>query len=448
MKETNEKKSNLFYRSPKKSYPMIARGEGIYLFDDKGNKFIDSTGGPLVVNLGYGNSQVCDAIYQQAKAAAYVHNASFTTQVQEDLAAKVAALAPDKLNRVLFVSGGSEAVESSIKLARQYHLETGNPEKYKIISLWQGFHGSSLGALSLTREFVRRKYFTPLLLKFPHIPSPYCYRCTYGMKYPKCGLFCAHILEEVIKQEGEHTVAAFIAEPIMGVAGGGITPPPEYFPIIRKICDKYNMLMICDEVVTGFGRTGKPFAIMHWDATPDIITCAKGISSGYVPLGATIAHERVHDAIKNGSGTFSHGFTFSGSPVACAAGLAVLNYLQSHKLIDRSKEMGDYLKKRLTEFETFSIVGDIRGKGLMVGLELVKDKTTRKPFDASVKLAEKISARAQQKGLLLRPINGFIDGKLGDCLIVAPPFITKKEEIDKICSILKDTLTEIQKEIV
>ncbi|MBW2148673.1 MAG: aspartate aminotransferase family protein [Deltaproteobacteria bacterium] len=446
--DVNEIHGNLFYRSPIKHYPMITKGEGIFLFDDKGNKFIDGSGGPFVVNIGHGVKEVNEAIYKQAEQVAYVHNAAFTTRVQEDLAAKVTSLAPSKMNRVFFVSGGSEAVESSIKLARQYHFETGNAQKYKVISLWQGFHGSTLGALSLTREIKRRKYFYPLLIPFPHIPSPYCYRCYYGKTYPECGVICAHVLESIIQNEGEQTVSAFIAEPIMGVAGGAITPPPEYFPIIREICDTYNVLMIADEIVTGFGRTGKPFGIMHWDVTPDIMTCAKGICSGYVPLGAVIAHERVHSAIKNGTGTFSHGFTFSGSPVSCAAGLAVLNYLEANNLISRAKEMGDYLKEQLNEMRDCRIVGDVRGKGLMIGLELVRDKSTKEPFDASVKLSDKIGARAQENGLIVRPISGLVDGTVGDCIMVGPPFIVEKEEIDLICAKLTEAIAGVEKEVV
>lgn len=446
-KSSKEGQSNLFYRSPIKHYPMITKGEGIFLFDDQGNKFIDGSGGPLVVNIGHGVKEVNDAIYRQAEKVSYVHNAVFTTQVQEDLATKVATLAPSKMNRVLFVSGGSEAVESSIKLARQYHLETGNTQKYKVISLWQSFHGHTLGALSLTMEIKRRNYFLPLLHSFPHIPSAYCYRCYYGKTYPECELFCAHFLEKVIKQEGEHTISAFIAEPILGVAGAAITPPPEYFSIIRDICDRYKVLMISDEVVTGFGRTGEPFGIMHWGVTPDIMACAKGICSGYTPLGAVIVHERVHDAIKNGTGTFEHGFTFSGSPVACAAGLAVQNYIESKGLIHRAKEMGEYLSSQLNRMSESRIVGDIRGKGLIKGIEFVRDKATKEPFEASVKLAEKIGAKAKEKGLLIRPISNFIDGITGDCIMVAPPFIVKREEIDLICLKLSEAIAEVEKAV-
>jgi len=442
-----ERESNLFYRSMKMHHSIINRGEGIYLFDDKGNKLIDGAGGPLVVNIGHGVTEVIDAIYNQAKQVSYVHNATFTTKVQEDLAKKIVSLTPSDLNRVLFVSGGSEAVESCIKLARQYHIETGNTQKYKVISLWHGFHGSTLGALSLTREIKRRKHYLPLLNPFPHIPSPYCYRCYYEKTYPECGLICARFLENIIKQEGENTVSAFIAEPIIGVAGGGITPPPEYFAIVREICDKYNLLMISDEVVTGYGRTGKPFGIMHWGITPDIMSCAKGICSGYGSLGAVIAHEKVYDAIKNGSGTFSHGFTFSGSPVACAAGLAVLNYIDSNDLIKSAKQMGNYLKERMDKLANFKIVGDVRGKGLMIGIELVRDKITKEPFAASSKVSEKIGDRAREKGLLIRPISGFIDGTIGDCIMVAPPFITTKEQMDLICDKLSESIAEVEKDV-
>ena len=445
--KNNQSSTNVFYRSPVRRYPMIVRGEGIYLYDAEGKQIIDGTGGPFVVSIGHGVKEIRDAIYQQLEKIEFVHTLEFTTQVQEDLAKKVATLAPEKLNTSMFVPGGSDAVESSIKLARQYHVETGNIQKYNVISLWPSYHGGTLGALSITGAAKHRKYFAPLLKSHPKIPSAYCYRCYYKKNYPECGLICAHVLEKIIKQEGEETISAFIAEPIGVFHSGVIIPPKEYFSIIREICTKHNILMICDEVVTGFGRTGKNFGIMNWGVVPDMITSGKGLSSGYAPIGVVIVHERIHDAIKKGTGWFAHGLTHMGSPVACSAALAVLNYLESNKLVSRVGEMGDYLKSRLNDILKYEIVGDIKGKGLLASIEFVRDKASREPFDNSIKLSERMFNRAMDNGLYVKPESGFVDGTSGDCIMVGPPFITKKEEIDLICSKLSDTIAHVEREI-
>jgi len=349
------------------------------------------------------------------------------------------------LNKVWFSVSGTEANETAIKVARQYHMETGNASKYKVVSTWNSYHGHTLGSLSVSGHVAWRKPFIPYLSAFPHIFPANCYRCYYGKEYPECDIFCAYELEKVIKQEGEEYVSAVILEPIIAGTGGVVIPPPEYFKIIRSICNQYNIIMIMDEVFTGIGRTGKNFGINHWDVIPDIIGTAKGISGGYVPLAATIIHQKIYEKIYEGTGKFTHGLTFSGHPVSCAAGLATMNYLEENNLIERSASMGNYFLKKLSILKNFPMVGDIRGKGLFIGVEFVADKETKAPFDRKIDIAIRVFQKAFEKGLIVQPGFGGIDGTLGDHILLTPPFIIKESEIDEITEILEETLSEIQK---
>jgi adenosylmethionine-8-amino-7-oxononanoate aminotransferase len=436
----------VFYRDWKKPYPVIDRGEGIYLYDREGKKYIDASGGPFVVNIGHGVLEVIEAMEEQAKKVCFPYAGHFVSDVQVELADEVIQFAPPGMSRVYFVSGGSEAIEVALKLVRQYHLERGDSSRVKVIGRWQGYHGATFGALSMGGHTRYRKDYLPYMLNFPHIHAPYCYRCRYGREYPSCGIVCAHELEKTITQEGKESISAFISEPVTGSSLGAMAPPPEFFPIIRQICDRYGILLIIDEVITGFGRTGKNFGIEHWGVVPDLIITGKGISSGYTPLGAVIVHEKVYDVFTvSKRSTFFLGYTYAGNPLSCAAGLAVLRYLKKNGLVERAAQMGAYLFRRFESLKKMPIVGDIRGKGLLLGIELVQD-AKKTPFPRSLKLAESIVRRAFEKGIILLPGHGLEDGVVGDLLMLAPPFIVKKEEVDEIYQVLSKIIEEVEKE--
>ena len=439
---------NVFYRGElRRTYPIMERGEGVYIYDSEGNRYLDAMSGIAVVNLGYGIREVADAIAEQARKLPFCFTVRFTCQPQEDLAKRVAELSPPALNKVWFSLSGAEANECAIKVARQYHVERGNPSKYKVISRQQSYHGSTLAALGISGAANWRKNYDPMFQDYPKTAPVNCYRCPFGKTYPGCGLECAHDLDRVIEASGSGEIAAFIAEPVVAGSTGATVPPAEYFKVIRSICDKHNVLLIVDEVFSGNGRTGKFFAIEHWDTVPDIVATAKGIAGGYVPLGATVIHEKIHDAITRGSGKFVHGVTFSGHPVACAAGIAVLDYMKKNDLVNRAGQMGDYLAKRLSSLSRFPIVGEIRGKGLLIGIEFVADRITKKPFDPAMGVARKISQSALQRGLLVQPGSGCADGVRGDHILVCPPFTLSEAEADKIVDILGQVLAEVQEQL-
>ena len=436
--------SRVFYRDRKKVYPLIDRGEGIYLYDRAGKRYIDATGGPLVVNIGHSVPEIINAMIEQAKKVCFPYVGHFVSESQIELAKKVIDFAPPGMSRVYFVSGGSEAAEIALKIVRQYHLERGEHSRVKVIGRWQGYHGATMGALSLGGHTFYRKDYLPYMLNFPHIQAPYCYRCRFGREYPSCGIICAYELERTINEEGKESIGAFILEPVTGSSLGAVVPPPEYFPIIREICDRYGILLVVDEVITGFGRTGKNFGIDHWSVVPDVIITGKGISSGYAPLGAVIIHERVYDVFLRSKRTsFFLGYTYSGNPLSCAVGLAVLQYIEKHRLVERSANMGNYLFERLSRLLELPMVGDIRGKGLLLGIELVQGKETNTPFERSRKIAETIVKKAFDKGLILLPGHGLEDGVVGDLLMIAPPFIVKEEEIKEISNILEKVIQEV-----
>ena len=443
------KESHVFYRGDlRRTYPVMESAEGVYIFDADGNKFLDAMSGISVVNIGYGVREVADAIAEQAMKLPFCFTVLYTSHVQEDLAKHIADISPAGLNKVWFSLSGAGANECAIKAARQFHIETGNPSKYKVISRWQSYHGSSLGTLSISGAERWRRGYAPMLSDYPKIAPVNCYRCPFGKSYPGCNLDCAYELERVINYEGSQYIAAFIAEPIVAGTAGATVPPPEYFKIIRTICDQYNVLFIVDEVFTGIGRTGKFYAIEHWDVNPDIIAIAKGIAGGYIPLGATIVHERIYEAMVNGSGQFVNGVTFSGHPVACATAISVLNYMEKNNLVNRASEMGEYLITKLFSQLDFPMIGQIRGKGLLIGIELVSDKISRESFNPALGVAKKIVAAAFKKGLLLQGGSGCADGIRGDHILICPPFTISKAEADQIIKILFDVCQEVQNAIL
>lgn len=427
-------KDNVFYRNLNWHYPKIAKGKGIYLYGEDGEKYIDACSGSAVANIGHGNEEVAKAMEEQAKTIAFTHLSRFTTDAIQKLSDLVAELTPGDLNKCYYVSGGSEATETAIKMTRQYYLERdgGKTTKYKIIARKHSFHGNTIGSLSMTGHSARRKRYTPYLADFPHIEAPYCYRCPYGSEYPQCGVRCAYALENEIKEQGPENVAAFIAEPVVGSACPGMYPPKEYFKIVRDICDEYDVLLIIDEVMAGFGRTGKNFGIDHYEVVPDMITTAKGMSCGYAPLGAAIVKDKIYDTFAAGSGRFVHGHTYGGNPLSCGIGAKVLEICKRENYYENSRIQGEYLMEKLQEFYDYPFVGNITGKGLMLGIEFVKDQETREPFEVSDKFQPRITKNCLENGVVVYPGGGHADGIRGDNILVAPPINITREEVDEM----------------
>ena len=438
---------HVFYRNSKKFYPTADRGEGIYIYDTNGKQYIDGSGGAAVVCVGHGVKEITEAMVRQAEKISFAHGSQFASRASKDLAARLVKLAPRGLNKVYFLSGGSEAVETSVKLARQYQVERGKPEKYKVISRWTSYHGNTVGALALSGHTGRRKNYLPLMKHTPHIQPAYCYRCPFGLQPQKCCLECAIDLERTILYEGPDSVSAFIAEPVVGATAGALVPPDGYFPKIREICDRYDVLFISDEVMTGMGRTGKNFGVDHWNVVPDMIVAAKGLSSGYTPIAAVIAKEGIHRTIQEGSGAFVHGHTYSQNPLSCAIAVAAVDYLLKNDLISKSAQTGTYLLRALQSLYRHEFVGDIRGKGLFAGIEFVRDRKTKEPFDPKLRLNSAITSRAFEKGLIVYPGGGGADGVRGDHILLAPPFIIMEKQVDQLVAILDQTLTEVAREI-
>lgn len=439
---------NVFYRDLNWHYPKIVRGEGIYLYDEDGKDYIDGCSGSAVANLGHGNKEVAEAMKKQAETIAFTHLSRFTTDAIKNLADKVAALTPGDLNKCYFVSGGSESTETAIKMARAYFLERdGITSKFKIIARWNSFHGNTIGALSMTGHVARRRKYDPYLADFPHIVAPYCYRCPYDKTYPECGVKCAYALEEEILRQGPENVAGFIAEPVIGSAAPGVHPPKEYYSIIREICNKYDVLMIIDEVMAGFGRTGKNFGIDHYEVVPDMLTTAKGMSSGYSPLGATIVKDEIYEVFAGGSGKFVHGHTYGGNPLSCAVGCAVLDIIEREKLVENASIQGEYLMDKLQRLYDYPYVGDIRGKGLMIGIEFVKDKATKEPFDVKKDVKGLVTRKALDHGLVIYPGGGSVDGVKGDHFLLAPPINITQAEVDELFDRLDKAIKETCEEL-
>ncbi len=448
--EYNYENSNFLHYNLRSIAPMVAKGEGIYLYDTSGNQYIDGTSGPVVCNIGHGVKEIGAAYATQAQKVAYVFRSHFTSEPSEKLASLITAMAPDGLEGVFFVSSGSEGTEMAAKIAHQYYLEIGRVRKELIVSRWLSYHGITMGALSMSGHVQRRRNFVSSLLPYPKIPLPNCYHCPENSEYPVCGIACAHRLRETINLIGEEYISAFIAEPVVGASAGAVVPPPEYYKIIREICDEFDILFIADEVMTGFGRTGRNFGIEHWGVTPDMIVFAKGVSAGYYPLAGIIISDKIFSVLKDGKkGIFAPGHTYSGTPMAGAVGCSVIDYVKKHNLIAQVAKLSGYLEESLKKLYSHKIVGDVRGKGFLWGVEFVKDKKTKTPFPPleSGTVADLITKAAFKNGLVLYPGSGCIDGNQGDHVLVAPPFIIQKDEIDKLVAILDQSISEVEKEI-
>jgi adenosylmethionine-8-amino-7-oxononanoate aminotransferase len=442
----NINQDHVFYRNPKKFYPTAQKGEGIYIVDTQGRRYIDGSGGAVVVSIGHGVQEIREAMLEQATEIAFTHGSQFTTRAAVDLAEKLVGKAPENIDRVYYLSGGSEAVETAVKMARQYQVDRGRPSKYKVVSRWTSYHGNTLGALALSGHTGRRKYYQPLIQHTPHIAPAYCYRCPFGRQPESCALECADDLEKTILYEGPDSVSAFIAEPVVGATAGVLVPREGYFQRIREICDRYDVLLIVDEVMTGAGRTGAFFAMEHWGVQPDMIVCAKGLASGYSPIYCLLTTEGIRQAIMEGNGAFVHGHTYSQNPLSCAIAMAVLQYIEDHDLVRRSREMGALLLQELESLHELDIVGDVRGLGLFAGVEFVRDKASKAPFDPQLKLNTLIGARCLENGLIVYPGGGGADGVRGDHVVLAPPFVINEAQVRELVSILKQSISEVMHE--
>ncbi len=438
----------VFPRSFLKAYPQAVRAEGCFVYTAEGRRYLDASGGAAVVTIGHGVEEVARAMAEQAAQLAYVHSSQFHTAIAEKLAERILALAPEGMRRggrVYFTSGGSEATETALKLARQYWIERGQKKRFRVISRLQSYHGSTLGALSVSGNVRRREPFAPMLAEWGHIPPCYCYRCPYGLRYPECDVECADELGRMLERDGSENVAAFIFEPVVGATLGAVAPPEGYVQRISEICREHGILLIADEVMTGMGRTGRPFAVEHWGAAPDMILVGKGIASGYAPLGAVIVAGHVAEAISSGSGTFLHGFTYNAHPVATAAGNAVLDYIERENLFARVRSAGNEMRPALEPLKKFSVVGDVRGMGLLWGVEFVRDAKTREPFPADARIASRIQDDALEAGIMTYPIQGCVDGTRGDHILLAPPFTITAAMIQMLAAGLEKAIAALEK---
>jgi adenosylmethionine-8-amino-7-oxononanoate aminotransferase len=436
---------SVFYRNLHRPYPLINQGKGLYLHDSEGKRYLDASGGAAVVNIGHGVKEVAVALSTQAEKVGYLNGMQFSHPPVESLAKSIADFLPFPKGKVYFLTSGAEAVEASIKLARQYWMEQDKTNKHLVISRKPSYHGSTLASLALTARETYKSIYKPMLRNSHLIPAPYCYRCFCNETYPDCGLKCAYELEKQIQELGEENVSAFITEVIGGASTGAAVPPQEYFRVIRKICDDHGVLLIADEIMTGTGRTGKWLACSHFDLKPDIILLGKGLTWGYVPLSALAARNEIVDTIYARGRSFLHAQTFAHHPVGCAAGVATLAFIEKNNLLNKCSEMGHLLKESLLFLEAESHVGDIRGQGLLLGIEFVRDKSKKTPFPREFGYTEKFLEEALKRGLVLWSHVGHADGINGDLILLALPFIIEQDEISLICRVLNETLDEMKK---
>ncbi|VWM03273.1 aspartate aminotransferase family protein [Burkholderia lata] len=426
--------TTVFHRAPRATLPVAVAGDGIEIIDSTGKRYIDACGGAAVSCLGHSNQRVIDAIKRQAQQLAYAHTSFFTTDVAEELADRLVAAAPAGLEHVYFVSGGSEAVEAALKLARQYFVEKGEPQRRHFIARRQSYHGNTLGALAIGGNAWRREPFLPLLIEAHHVSPCFAYRDQQAGETDEAyAQRLADELEQKIVELGADNVAAFVAETVVGATAGAVPPVRTYLKKIRSVCDKYGVLLILDEIMSGMGRTGYLYACEEDGVAPDLLTIAKGLGAGYQPIGATLVSDRIYRTIVDGSGFFQHGHTYLGHAAACAAALEVQRVIAEEKLLDNVKARGEQLRASLREhYGAHPHIGDVRGRGLFVGVELVRDRDSKATFDPALKLHAAVKREAMQRGLMVYPMGGTIDGVHGDHILVAPPFICTAQQIDTI----------------
>ena len=420
--------NRIFHRARKDHWPRISHGKGCNLYDTEGRVYLDACAGVHVISIGHGVEEIAEVMADQARKVAFAYG-QFISQPQIDLARKITEMTPEGMGRVFFVSGGSEATEAAMKIARKFHIESGNPSKYQVISCWQSWHGNTIGALSMSGRSAWRKDYTPYLLDFPHISQ-----------------HSTDELERVIRQIGAEYISAFIVEPVLGTSAAGLTPPDDYFRTVREICDHYQILMIIDEVVTGYGRTGVNFGIDHWGVVPDLMATGKGLSSGYTPIAATIARDEIYETIYETAPAFVHGHTYGGNPLSCATALAVQEYVESHDLVRRCADMGDVMLEQLQTLTDLSIVRTVRGKGLLCGIEFAADKDRGDPFDPALGVTGRIVKEAFDRGVLIMPgAPGHLDGVNGDHVAISPPYTVTEDEVGRIARVLRESVETVER---
>jgi len=434
--------TRILHRQISHSYPVAATARGVIIHDSAGKEYIDASGGAAVSCLGHSHPDVLAAMHKQLDQLAYAHTSFFTSQVAEELADDLIAHAPEGISRVFYVSGGSEAVEAALKLARQYFVERGELQRRFIIGRRQSYHGVTLGALAVGGREWQRKQFGPLMIETHHVSPAYEYRDKRaGETAEAYGVRLAEELESKIDKLGGENVIAFVAETVVGATLGAVPAVPGYFKRVREICNRHSILLILDEVMCGMGRTGTLHACEQEGINPDLMAIAKGVGGGYAPIGALLIQERIFNTVAKGSGAFLHSHTYMGHPLTCAAALAVQRVIRSDNLLENVRRQGDYLSRRLNErFGNHPFVGDLRGRGLFQGIEIVSDRGTKEPFDPSYKLHARIKHEAMARGLMVYPMGGTVDGTRGDHVLLAPPFIIDSAAIDAIVERLADAI--------
>lgn len=420
---------------------VFAGGEGVRLVDTAGRRYIDGLSGVFVTSLGHGNMPVIEAMMAQARQLAFAPPLHSTSLPALKLTELLLRIAPEGVGAVKLLSGGSEATESAMKLARQYHQQSGHPRKYKIIGRYGAYHGATLGALSASGGRERKSVYEPLGVGFVHVHPPYCYRCPFDQTYPTCGRTCVSLLERTIEAEDPDTVAAVIVEPISISSAGFVVPPPDYLPRLREICTRHNVILIYDEIITGFGRLGTMFGSQYFGAPPDITCCGKGMSGGYAPLAAVLVRDRVAQVFYGEADEhreFHHGHTYAGNPVACAAGVAAVTQLIERDLVGNARRQGERLQQRLADLaDRHPLIGDVRGAGLLQGVEFVKDRSTGERFASHIRPGTIVERAARERGLLLRCGNDFA--------ALAPPLVTTSGDIDEMCAILGESIAAAER---
>lgn len=430
-------------------YPVAVKGEGIYLYDRDGKKYIDGSSGAVTASIGHGIREIVDAMTEQAEKVSFTYRSQFTNEPAEELAYELSTLCPGNLNWSFFVGSGSEATETAMKIAIQHWQEQGKAEKNHIISRWMSYHGITLGALSMSGHIARRERFEPLLEKNPVLSPPYSYRSWLPKEEGKQVEWYVQEFKTVIQRIGKERIAAFIAEPIVGASGAALVPPDGYFEAMKRVCEENDILMIADEVMTGFGRTGKMFAMEHWGVVPDIMVLGKGMSAGYSPIAAAVSADHVIAPILSGSGSVMAGHTYSGNPLSAAVSLAVIRYMKKHQLPDRADLSGRYLMNALKDVQTnHFIIGDVRGKGLLIGIEFVADRLSKTPFPAHAQMTHLVVETAKQNGLLVYPASAGEDGVGGAAVMIAPPLSITQQEMDELIQLFEQTITQVEQEVI
>ena len=440
------------HRAWDREFPVIVRAEGIYLYDESGKEYIDGSGGSSVVtSIGNAVEEVARVMYEQAQSFVFYPAHTFSNKQFLELSDLIVSLAPGELkdsSRVWVTCTGTDAVDDAIRLTRQYWVEIGKPTKYQIITRWQAFHGNNIAVAGLSGLTSRRNMFQPMFIDSPHILPAFCFRCPFECTYPECNLLCARALETAILQQGPENVAAFIAEPVVGAALACVPAPDGYFQLIREICDRYEVLFIADEVMTGWGRTGKLWGIDHWNTTPDIIATAKGMTAGYTPLAAIIAGDHIWSVLEKNNSPFKAGHTLNANAISCAGAIAVIRHILENGLVENAHQRGlqalEGMKRIMAKHPS---IGDVRGLGLMFGFEFVKDLKTGEPFPPELTISNILEQAALKRGLVTYPCTGSVDGAFGDMVLMAPPLIVTETQVDDILNILDQAIGEVEETV-